>query len=367
VRWWPEIEKSRRMTMKRTLQQLFQHSVILTAVFLVGVACLVSPASFGQEYVTVKQDGTGDYITIQAALDDMMREYDDIVVFPGRYEENIHITGSVKLRAYEGPYLTCIDGQLQTPHLDVVTVAENLPDVEIIGFTVTNGRYGIHVGNSSHVLISNCVAYQNTSHGLYSYWDGSTSITILLLYNSVSVNNGGCGYYMRAHEALNQIGNYRRHAHFATLYNSILVQNTGNGIAYNAGSSDSYFTERYIIDSCNIWGNTAGNYGTNLGPGSNVVPTNTISENPRFVGQTAGPGFDARLQSTSPCRNAGRPGAAWLDPDGTRNDMGAFGGPRAQNFFESPTDGPIVREVRVSPGSVPQGETITIEATAAVR
>ena len=38
---------------------------------------------------------------------------------------------------------------------------------------------------------------------------------------------------------------------------------------------------------------------------------------------------DYRLKSGSPCINAGDPAKKFNDPDGTRNDMGAYGGPKA--------------------------------------
>jgi hypothetical protein len=44
--------------------------------------------------------------------------------------------------------------------------------------------------------------------------------------------------------------------------------------------------------------------------------------NPAFVSVV-----DFHLSSTSPCSNAGNPAARYNDTDGTRNDMGAYGGP----------------------------------------
>jgi len=38
---------------------------------------------------------------------------------------------------------------------------------------------------------------------------------------------------------------------------------------------------------------------------------------------------DYHLQSWSPCIDAGDPDPQYNDPDGTRNDMGAYGGPEA--------------------------------------
>ena len=60
--------------------------------------------------------------------------------------------------------------------------------------------------------------------------------------------------------------------------------------------------------------------------------TGSISENPLFVApDTDGNPYndDWRLQPLSPCIDAGDPDPAFNDPDGTRNDMGIYGGPHA--------------------------------------
>jgi len=41
------------------------------------------------------------------------------------------------------------------------------------------------------------------------------------------------------------------------------------------------------------------------------------------------PKANFRLRKGSPCRNAGDPAAVFNDPDGSRNDMGAYGGPKS--------------------------------------
>lgn len=56
-----------------------------------------------------------------------------------------------------------------------------------------------------------------------------------------------------------------------------------------------------------------------------------------------------------------------MDPDGTRNNMGAWGGPGAALFWDNPAGGPVITNLVVTPSSVPQGGTISIEATAEIR
>jgi len=54
-----------------------------------------------------------------------------------------------------------------------------------------------------------------------------------------------------------------------------------------------------------------------------------IFQNPFFVNLEAG---DYNLVQGSPCMNSGNPVLSENDPDGTRNDMGAFGGPGAADW-----------------------------------
>lgn len=49
-----------------------------------------------------------------------------------------------------------------------------------------------------------------------------------------------------------------------------------------------------------------------------------INENPLFVDPENG---DFHLQIGSPCIDTGSPSPQYNDPDGSRNDMGAYGGP----------------------------------------
>jgi len=106
--------------------------------------------------------------------------------------------------------------------------------------------------------------------------------------------------------------------------------------------------------SNNIW-NT-----NNLTRGNGSL-TNSIMSDPKFVDWENG---DYRLQPTSPAINAGPPDPQYNDRDGTRNDIGMYGG---HNFIPDgrTTDKPIVIGLDVAPIAVPAGGTVTIESTGA--
>ena len=73
---------------------------------------------------------------------------------------------------------------------------------------------------------------------------------------------------------------------------------------------------------------------------------------------------DFTLQSNSPAINAGPSDPQYNDRDGSRNDIGMFGG---HNFIPDgrTTDKPIVLGLDVAPIAVPTGGTVTIESTGA--
>lgn len=107
----------------------------------------------------------------------------------------------------------------------------------------------------------------------------------------------------------------------------------------------------------NVYFNTTNYYSCTAGTGD-------ISLNPYFIDQAAG---NYALQSTSPSIDKGIPGEPYNDPDGTRNDMGAYSGPNAAAFWPYIPRGPVVTEVDLTPASIPRGGTLTIRANGRVQ
>ncbi len=91
--------------------------------------------------------------------------------------------------------------------------------------------------------------------------------------------------------------------------------------------------------------------------GGGVINVSAINANPNL-------NSDYSLRSDSPCINKGSPDARFNDRDGSRNDIGMFGG---HNFIPNgkTTNKPIVLGLDAAPTFVPVGGTITIESTGA--
>ncbi|MBN1817945.1 MAG: right-handed parallel beta-helix repeat-containing protein [Sedimentisphaerales bacterium] len=131
-----------------------------------------------------------------------------------------------------------------------------------------------------------------------------------------------------------------------TIMNNIIVDNT-TGIFYYA-----YNGEGQILYN-DVWNNSFRNYHNNH-TGSTFLPlpgTGQISADPLFDPEY--PGF-YYLTDVSPCKDTGNPAPSYNDPDGTRNDMGVWGGPEAGGPTTHPGSGFIFTTI----GNIPTSEIV---------
>ena len=92
--------------------------------------------------------------------------------------------------------------------------------------------------------------------------------------------------------------------------NNIVVHNVGDGLVGSAAPTVRYNDVRGNGNNC-----------SGLAPGAG-----SISADPLFLDEASS---NYHLGSGSPARDAGNPDPRYNDPGGTRNDMGAYGGPWA--------------------------------------
>ncbi len=249
------------------------------------------------------------------------------MVYPGRYEEAVVIDKDLDLIG-SGPQVTIIYSSSNG-----ITVNTGRKTT-ILGFTITSANIGISLGPSCNSTIRNNVIVGNGDHGIQFDSADTTTVTNNLISYNAKTGIMSSGYLWSN----------------TYIHNNIISNNGSYGLFLNNGIE--------TISYNNVYSNASGNY-TYCSAG-----TGDISLNPEFIDYASG---NFALKSTSPCINVGRPGSADADPDGTRNDMGAYGGPDAASFWPYPPGAPIITSLTATPTSVPQGSPITINATGEIQ
>lgn len=153
---------------------------------------------FCQSLITVKQDGSGDFTTIQGGVD-YANNADTVLVWPGTYYENVVVSdksivlGSLTLTTNNPTYIkqTIINGN-QSGSCVVLKTSSDTSTFS--GFTLTNGSgyyIGLNYGGglciiSTSSIISNCIIKDNTVNGL----GGGISISFSNVYLSgITIRN----------------------------------------------------------------------------------------------------------------------------------------------------------------------------------
>ena len=192
---------------------------------------------------------------------------------------------------------------------------------------------GIYADTTSNITLSQAYLYENESTdgaGLMIDGGAATATNVLSAGNDASASGGGVSvidgsatlinWTISADRALDGAGLYL-YGSTVALSNSIVYScRFGPGVELASSSS---LTSGYN----DVYGTTAGNYSGVTDPtGSN----GNISSDPRFTSisnNSIWTDDDYSLQASSPALNTGNPSATYNDADGSRNDMGAFGGP----------------------------------------
>jgi len=288
------------------------------SLFLVCNLCLART-------IIVDKYGNGDCKTIQEAI---INDGDIIKILPGIYEENITINKAISLIG-SGPNMTKILGISLT---DSTIETTGSGPISIQNLKIS-GKYGIAVV-SSKTVIKNCVI-TNCSTGLYSNYTHS-GFQITIMNNTIVFNDNGISLTLRSNSNV-------------LIHGNIVAFNEENGINLNG-------FDQFSINYNNLYQNSTDYKGCPKG-------INDISEDPKFMDTDIG---NFTLKFESPCINTGIL-AEYIDPDGTRNDIGAYSGPDSASFWPYVIGGPIVTEIEINPSSVPKGDPITVKAKGRIR
>ncbi len=200
--------------------------------FMLLIIVTLSIVSLSAITITVRQDGLGNYLTIQAAIN-ASNNGDLVLVHPGRYLENIDFNGknitvaSLKFTTNDPVYIgtTIIDGQRMG---SCVRVMGGETSARIIGFSITNGAGfyyyyciqggGILVGEYSSLSIESCRIFANETEsggGLYARRANVVLKDTVLVDNLATIGGGGIclegsevSFSMNANERCSIYNNY---------------------------------------------------------------------------------------------------------------------------------------------------------------
>jgi hypothetical protein len=285
------------------------------------VLILLTSISFGATKC-VNPGGTGGcYSSIQTAINAAANN-DTVEVMPGIYKQNISIGKIITLLA-KG-----VENTIIMPDTgNTITFITGSTGSKMAGFKIeSSGGAGVYCNSTIDVRIENCIIQNCAGAGLF-FGNGIVRASNNTIYNNswegIALYNG-----------------------VSYLYSNIIYRNHNCGIKAAAGAAST------VIEYNCVWENNP-NYCWNAQQGNDII------QDPQVVDTVSG---DFHLQGGSPCIDAGRPGISYLDCDGTRNDMGAYGGPSA---YCGP--GPVVSALQLVPATVVRGETFNIQAKGATR
>lgn len=326
---------------RATLTVRWHLSAILAVATMIGPGMAAAtnkcdPTASGNCYI-VDSAGSGDATGVQSGIS-LASTGDTVRVLSGttgEYDEAVVLDRDITLEC-EGPDLV----NIRNSSGNTITVNPGRT-VSIRGCTITGlGGKGIQIQQGANADIANNVLWGNAT-GVGT--DGGDLGTVVIRNNMVTANSGK--------------GVDLAHGGGIFCHGNDISRVVVNNIVSSNGSCG--------VDMCGASGLVDVEYNNSVGNNPNYCNgsggTGSISTAPNFMNEGTG---DFRLSSSSTSRNVGKPG--YNDPDGTRNDLGAYGGPDSAGFFPSPEGGPTIRTMSIFPSSVPKNGTITLQATGQV-
>ena len=262
--------------------------------------CLGMHWAFPFTIIRVDKSGAGDFISIEDAVVNSAPG-DIILVAPGIYNESITIPQDLTLIG-AGPNFTSVISSGSA-----ITINATF-GLTISGFFLSGNLNGISGGGNSRLTMDHCIIASCAINGISVGVSGENHSPVYIITECTIAFNGGNGVIIQ---------DFGANGGSVEFHNNIVAFNGGWGVFLDVGIETLSYN--------NFHENDSGNYG-NTTVGSNDV---SLNPDPRFVDSGTG---NFALLSNSPSKDAGRIGAAFNDPDGTRSDIGAYSGSAAAAF-----------------------------------
>ena len=368
-----------------------RYSFCLALALIIGLQLINADGKLSAATINVP----ADFATIQEGVDNALSG-DTVKVAQGAYFESVTMKAGVAIVG-SGVELTLISASTNY-------AVKGADGVVIDGFTITStGGNGV-LCDEGATTIKNCII-KDTSGSCINLTSGSTITTIAgnrilnsgregifterntkntaTITNNIIRDSLYSGIYISSPGVIKNniiIGSLGRDStHFDISKGGIIVDDPqveiiNNTISFNIGEifwvmhGIKVSSFKVIKNNIITFNKNSGiNSGTNnisfndiFGNGNNTITgVFGISEDPLFADAENG---DYRLQSSSPCIDVGDTGI--FDPDGTRSDMGAYGGPGALVSSSAATvkGKATVTDAVLTPSTIKQGETFSIRA-----
>jgi hypothetical protein len=312
--------------------------------FLVGIVLLLYSSLYA---ATIHVPA--DQLTIQAGINKAV-DGDTVLVAPGTYTENVAFNGKrVVLRSLDGPEVTTIraaDGG--KPAVSLIASEPKGAVVSGFGITGCTSASGVLCVGSSPTIVNNIITgntgpYGNYGGGITLYNttgsvikgnmihhntevyggaihvgdDNASSTQDTIAYNTIYGNVGvGDIRVLGSVSELEVNSNTISVVTYCGIYGQGGNVNARNNIVFGAPAYGMRSNGGAILAEYNCTFGNASDY--NFPPG-----VGNIYQNAMFKDTSA---HNYRLLPGSPCINAGDLASQYNDPDGSRNDMGAFPG-----------------------------------------
>jgi len=358
----------------------------------------------------VNQNGTGNFLTIQSAINSpTVQSGDTIFLAPSNHFEQ-GIANSTKSLTYLGSGYDAsiihgggftltngvhrfsglhIDGsinatlcdslKLESVELAGAVLSDNCYHTDIIGCriggtvthpsnAITGSTFKLQRCRTSGVSVSNAAATitQNVV-------DGTNNLVSLSANGSSAISNNVLRHASGNLVSIIELSNTSSYAIVVT-NNVLYYTQSAQRYAISAGNSTAYIFNNILREGGflpirDVGPSTAVGYNSVFNMLGGMPGPGNIGGDPRFVEfNTSDPpdSLDFHLLSISPCINTGNPDAQYNDLDGSRNDMGVYGGVGPIGSIPivvEPPNYPAVTNLSLFPVIVPGNGTIEIRAT----